>query len=92
MKDKAEELVEINPIELPKDSRFLLEMDERKSVNGTYNDLNYWIRAVETAKLVRRRTVNKNSTKRKHNQGMTDTEMRLERLGVKRVEKEIRRT
>ena len=33
--------------------------------------------------------MNKNSTKVKHNQGMNETEMRLERLGVRRVERDI---
>ena len=59
MKDKAEELAEINPTELPKESRFLLEMNGEKSTNGTYNDLDYWIRAVEAAKIAGRRSVEK---------------------------------
>ena len=41
MKDKAEELAEINAAELPKESRFLLEMDGEESTNRTYNDLDY---------------------------------------------------
>ena len=88
-KDEAEKLAEMNPIDLPKKSMFLLEMDGTKSVNNTFNDLNSWIEAVEAAKVAGRRTVNEKSTKRKHNQGMNDTEMRLKRLGVRRVEREI---
>lgn len=91
MRDKAEELAEINPIVLPKDSRFLLEMDEHKSINGTYNNLDYWIRAVEAAKIAGRRTVNKNKIKRKHDQNVNVKEMRMERLGVRRVKREIER-
>ena len=34
MKDEAERLAEINPIELTKDSRFLLEMDGKSQTMG----------------------------------------------------------
>ena len=65
MKDKAEELAEINAAELPKESRFLLEMDGKESTNRTYNDLDYWIRAVEAAKIAGRRKGKKEQKQKK---------------------------
>ena len=89
MDDKAEELAEINPAELPKESRFLLEMDGEESTNRTYNDLDYWIRAVEAAKIAGRRKGKKNKSRTKDYENMDAGEKRLERLGVRRVEREI---
>ena len=89
MKDKAEELAEINAAELPKESRFLLEMDGEESTNRTYNDLDYWIRAVEAAKIAGRRKGKKNKRRTKNYENMDAGEKRLERLGVRRVEREI---
>ena len=85
MKDKAEELAEINAAELPKESRFLLEMDGEESTNRTYNDLDYWIRAFEAAKIAGRRTGKKQDQK-KYDQNMDVEEIRMERLGVRRGE------
>ena len=63
MKDKAEELAETNPADLPRESRYLLEMDGEETKNKTYNDLDYWIRAVEAAKTAGRRIGGKKANK-----------------------------
>ena len=52
-----------------------------------YIDLDYWIGAVVAAKIAGRRTVNKHRIKRKHDQNVNVKEIRMKRLGVRRVER-----
>ena len=91
MKDKAEELAETNPADLPRESRYLLEMDGEETKHKTYNDLDYWIRAVEAAKTAGRRIGKKNSKRSKLDANKAPEKCRMERLGVRRVEREILR-
>ena len=50
MKDEAELLAQTNPLEISQESKFLLEIDISRSVNGTYSELNYRIGVVKTTK------------------------------------------
>ena len=93
MKDKAEELAvaETNPADLPRESRYLLEMDGEETRHKTYNDLDYWIGAVEAAKTAGRRTGKKNTKGSKQDATKDPIKCRMERLGVRKVEREIMR-
>ena len=51
MKFEAEEMACTNPADLPRGSRFLLEMDGVKNLNKclAYHDMNYWLGAMRAA-------------------------------------------
>ena len=51
MRFEAEELACTNPVDLPKESRFLLEMDgiSDSSKCLSYHDMNYWLGAMRAA-------------------------------------------
>ena len=88
-KDTAEVLSETNPINLPEESRFLLEMDGSRSVKGTYNEMNYWIGSVKAAKIAGQRIVERRQKPRRQNKMTGSKKAGREILGVRRVEREV---
>ena len=57
LKETAEELAYTNPVRVPEESKFLLEIDETKTVHGTYSEMKYWIGTIEAAKISGQRRV-----------------------------------
>ena len=68
MRSEAEVLACTDPLSLPEDSRFLLEMDGDRYVRGdcNFHDKSYWLSAMRAAVAAGRRAVRRSSASRRN--------------------------
>ena len=83
-------LAELNPEEIPNDSRFLLEMDRGQLIKGHVETQAYWVTAVRVARTARaKKSAMGAGAKRREKRQKTGKTSSRSKLGIVEVERQI---
>ena len=88
--EQIETLVDLDPREIPEDSRFLLEFDHDRLCKSDLETQLYWVRAVKAARRAGRRKASYTRRVRQAKAAATRRLSNRQRLGITDVERQIR--